>query len=369
MTWKTVPLSAVVQIRRGYDLPARIRRPGAVPVVSSGGVSGYHDQAMAEGPGVVIGRATNLGQPTWIDGPYWPHNTTLYVEDFCGNDPRWIFRWFQANDLSGYNSGSVQPMLNRNYIAKVPVSLPPPEEQGRIADVLGGFDDLIDANHGTVAALEQLVQGLFERGQFDRPLNGEPSTTVGSLVEVNPPVAKPRGEAAYVEMAMLPTNGALLPPPGRRPAQGGARFSNGDALLARITPCLENGKTAYVTNLRAGEVGVGSTEFIVLRGQHRTKGVWAYCLARSARFRAFAIQQLGDGTSGRQRLSADAVANYRLAVPDDVELARFHAAAEPLVEGMVDLHEEALELTRQRDELLPLLMSGKVRVSEVEGVA
>lgn len=269
-----------------------------------------------------------------------------------------------------HSEGSTVKHLNVRDIYKIPLgALPSVDEQKRIAGVLGAFDDLIETNRQTISALEQLVHALFERAGFDQPArDADSATTVGELVKVNPTIAKPRGDAPYVDMAMLPIDGALLPRPAVRPARGGAKFMNGDTLLARITPCLENGKTAFVTNLGDGEVGVGSTEFIVLRGCGGTAGVWPYCLSRSPRFRAFTIQQLGDGTSGRQRLSADAVSNYRLPVPSADELGAFQRQSAPLVDSMVELHEEALSLARERDELLPLLMSGRVRVSELEGV-
>ena len=367
MTWESVPLSEVVKVRRGHDLPARVRKPGSVPVVSSGGVSGYHDVAIVDGPGVVLGRATNLGQPTWVDGPYWPHNTTLYVEDFCGNNPRWVYWWFKTHDLSAFNSGSVQPMLNRNYIAKVPVSLPPLEEQERIAGVLGAFDDLIETNRRLVETLEGLIHGMFAQERFDESPTDDRAVTLRGLISINPRMAKPKGDAPYVDMAMLPTSSALLGTPQTRPAAGGARFQNGDTLVARITPCLENGKTAYVTNLDDQAVAVGSTEFIVLRGEDELSGIWTYALARSPRFRGFAIRQLGDGTSGRQRLSADAVSDYLVPRPSVDALVRFRERSGPLVAAMTALHDEAMDLTRQRDELLPLLMSGKVRVRDMAG--
>lgn len=259
--------------------------------------------------------------------------------------------------------------VDRIPIGKMPdwrIATPPLVEQERIAGVLGGFDDLIETNRRVMGNLESLIHGLFAQERFDEPPSGGGAVALRELIAINPKIAKPKGDAPYVDMAMLPTDAALLGPPLVRPAAGGAKFQNGDTLLARITPCLENGKTAYVSNLDGRSVAVGSTEFIVLRGSGDLAGIWTYALARSPRFRAFAIQQLGDGTSGRQRLSADAVGVYRVSRPSDGALTRFRESTEPLVEAMTGLHAEVLDLARQRDELLPLLMSGKVRVRDVE---
>ena len=104
--WSIAKLSDVVELRRGFDLPIGQRVPGYVPVLSAGTTSGWHDEARVEGPGFVVGRATNLGIPTWNEGPFWPLNTTLYAADFKGNDPRFLYRLFQSLDFTGFDSGS-----------------------------------------------------------------------------------------------------------------------------------------------------------------------------------------------------------------------------------------------------------------------
>ncbi len=135
--WETRYLDEVVELRRGFDLPTRERRGGTYPVLSAGVTAGWHDEGPPiKGPGMVVGRATNLGVPTWSDGDFWPLNTTLYVSDFKENCPRFVFHLFENMDLSGFDSGSVQPMLNRNYIAKLKVSIPPVAEQQAISEVL-----------------------------------------------------------------------------------------------------------------------------------------------------------------------------------------------------------------------------------------
>lgn len=270
-------------------------------------------------------------------------------------------RLLQQVHQAGHGTG----VLATDRLNELPIFLPPLPEQQRIAGVLGAFDDLIETNRATRRSMEALLATLFEHEGFDAQPTGAPAR-LGDVITVNPKEKKPSGEAPYVDMGMLPTDSALIGAPSSRPAAGGAKFRNGDTLVARITPCLENGKTAYVSNLPDDSVGVGSTEFIVLRGTDATGDYWPYCLARSPRFRSFAIQQLSDGSSGRQRIAASAVAEYRIPAPQAEALDRFRKVAGPLTDAMVQLHQEELSLGAQRDELLPLLMSGKVRVSEVE---
>jgi type I restriction enzyme S subunit len=160
--WPVARLDEVVTLQRGFDLPASHRRPGKWAVLGSNGPVGSHDEAPVRGPGVVIGRATNLGRPTWWSQDFWPLNTTLFVKDFRGNDPRFVYYLFEQLDLSAYDSGSVQPMLNRNYIAGVPVLLPPVAEQRRIAEILGAIDDTILCNGRIVNRADALADSLFE---------------------------------------------------------------------------------------------------------------------------------------------------------------------------------------------------------------
>lgn len=257
-------------------------------------------------------------------------------------------------------SGTTVFGIRQAELVKILVPVQPFDEQRRIAGVLGAFDDLIDTNHGLVGRLEALLAAVFDEEGFD---SDSGDGLLGDVISVNPFYRKPTGVAPYVDMAAIPTQGARVSAVGSRKAAGGARFTSGDTLLARITPCLENGKTAFVDFLDTDEVGVGSTEFIVLRDQTGVSQHWPYFLARSERFRSYAIRHM-TGTSGRQRCPAEAVARYPLAAPEREDLRRFERLAEPLFAAMRQLDAESAELTRTRDEFLPLLMSGRITVDE-----
>ena len=147
--------------------------------------------------------------------------------------------------------------------------------------------------------------------------SGWRTVRLGEAIEVNPRRALTHGtEAPFVAMADMLEHHRLLPPLGTREYRGGgSRFSNGDTLLARITPCLENGKTARVSGLSEGETGHGSTEFIVLSAREDvTDSHFIYYVARSPHFRSYAIGQM-TGTSGRQRVPIDAVKSFEMPLP------------------------------------------------------
>ena len=141
--WREMPLGDVVELKRGYDLPKKKRIAGSVPLVSSSGISDYHAEAKVRGPGVVTGRYGTLGQVYFLRDDFWPLNTTLYVRDFKGNDPRFIAYFLESLDFSAYSDKAAVPGLNRNHLHQALVRLPPLPEQRAIAHVLGTLDDKI----------------------------------------------------------------------------------------------------------------------------------------------------------------------------------------------------------------------------------
>lgn len=132
-------------------------------MIGSAGQNGFHDTALAKGPGIVIGRSgASFGQVHFCATDYWPHNTGLYVTDFKGNDPRFAYYFLKAIDFDRYNSGSAQPSLNRNFIYPIPICVPEPDEQKAIAHILGTLDDKIELNRRMNATLEAMARALFQ---------------------------------------------------------------------------------------------------------------------------------------------------------------------------------------------------------------
>jgi type I restriction enzyme S subunit len=161
--WTRMRLGDFVTLQRGHDLPDEQRRPGNIPILGSFGVTGAHDQARAPGPGVTVGRSgASFGVATYSQIDFWPLNTALYVIDFHGNHERFAYYFLKAFDFGGYNSGSAQPSLNRNFVHPVPVLIPPPEEQRAIASILGAIDDKIELNRRVNETLEAIARALFK---------------------------------------------------------------------------------------------------------------------------------------------------------------------------------------------------------------
>ena len=140
------------------------------------------------------------------------------------------------------------------------------------------------------------------------------------------------------------------------------KFQNGDVVVARITPCLENGKTALISLLKDNEVGFGSTEFIVIRGKSNTLSAFAAQLSRSTPFRQFAISNM-TGTSGRKRIDANTLETFSLPLPQEEILLKYEQMVSACFKKMTINAKENQQLAQLRDWLLPLLMNGQVTVA------
>lgn len=161
MNWRTCKLGEVITLQRGHDLPGDTRQEGDIPVVSSSGITGYHNQAKAEPPGVVTGRYGTIGEVFYIEQRYWPLNTALYVVDFKGTDPKFA-AYFLKNTLKDYQSDKAAvPGVDRNVLHAFNVRVPGVEVQQRIASILSAYDDLIENNRRRIALLEESARLLY----------------------------------------------------------------------------------------------------------------------------------------------------------------------------------------------------------------
>ena len=160
--WENTTLGEVLTLQRGMDLPVQERQAGKFPVVASTGIVGYHIEAPVKGPGVVIGRSGSIGGGQYINQDFWPLNTTLWVKDFKGNDPRYCYYLLKSIDFSSMNAGSGVPTLNRNHLHPMQIYRAPIEAQKYIANFLGYLDDCISLLNHTNITLENIARALFQ---------------------------------------------------------------------------------------------------------------------------------------------------------------------------------------------------------------
>jgi type I restriction enzyme, S subunit len=385
--WYDTTLGSVITLQRGHDLTEIDRSAGTVPVIGSAGPNGWHNVARAPGPGVTIGRSgASVGVVTYVPEAYWPHNTCLYVTDFKGNDPRFIAYLLRTMPLAEMNSGAAQPSLNRNFLYPLPVRLPGPTEQRRIASILSSYDDLIEVNRRRVATLEAMARGLFEEwyirlrfpGYESRKIAETPDgplpegcgyVTFGELASevraaVSPADISP--DTRYVGLEHIPRRSTTLDDNGHagEVASLKLRFQRGDILFGKIRPYFH--KVAW-----APWDGVCSSDTIVFRPKGPDHKALCLVVASSDAFVALAVQT-SNGTKMPRANPAVLRAHKVPIIPEEAS-KRFEDTVFPMIELAASLQAANEALSASRDLLLPRLMSNATsagaEVCELEAVA
>ena len=399
--WPTVSWGDLVTLEYGKSLRGYDTSTGNYRVYGTNGPIGWNSEPLCPHASVIVGRKGAYRGVHYSPDPFFVIDTAFYLKPKVELDTRWAYYQLLTQDINGMDSGSAIPSTSREDFYGLPVEVPPLAEQRVIAHVLGTLDDKIELNRRMNETLEEMARALFKswfvdfepvrakmegrwrRGESLPGLPAElydlfPGRLVGSelgevpegwkvralgeLVDLNPHESMTRGTVApYLDMAALPTSGPSPEEVVLREFKSGTRFRNGDTLFARITPCLENGKTAFVQSLPEGTVGWGSTEFIVLRAIPPVPPEYTYLLARDPAFRAHAIQNM-TGTSGRQRARTEALAMYPLPIPLADIWVEFGLSIERAFVTIESIHKESRTLESLRDVLLPKLVSGEVEV-------
>ncbi len=392
---RKVKLGDFVRLQRGHDLPATTRRVGSIPVMGSAGITGYHDTALAKGPGVTIGRSgRSMGVVSYSPVDYWPHNSALFVTDFLGNDPRFAYYLLQTIDFQRYNSGSVQEQLNRNLIYSIEIEVPDVTQQSRIARMLGGIEDKIDLNHQMNETLEAMARAVFRswfvdfdpvRAKVDgRQPDGLDAATAGLFPDTFEDSALgtvPKdwrvgrlGEIAtncrrgidaadvapgtpYLALEHMPRRCMSLDSWETQTEieSNKFRFNRGEILFGKLRPYFHKVGIAPLD-------GVCSTDILVITP--KASGWFGFALCH---FSSDELVQHADATSTgtkMPRTSWTDLSNFEVTIPDEQVVRRFDAVVQPLVDKMLTNIHESRTLAALRDALLPKLLSGELRVGD-----
>ncbi len=329
-----------------------------------------------------------LGSPYVVkpaDRFYFKDGNLTWFRHFDGLDSRFLYYWLVSPqgkaELQKCTIGSSQAAFTIVLLKGMEIESPPLPVQRRIAGVLSAYDELIENNQRRIQILETMARALYREWfvefrfpgheRFPRvasPLGDIPQgwevKRLPECVDVNPRVVVPRnGKKPFVPMGCLANDSMLITDIELRDGNSGAKFQNGDTLFARITPCLENGKTGFVQFLLdAKAVARGSTEFIVLRSRTLTPE-FVYLLARSDEFRNLAIKSM-TGASGRQRVQERCFDDFKITHPPHALLNRFSGIVEPSFRLIQELYLQTHNLRRTRNLLLPRLLSGQVALTD-----
>ena len=357
--WKTTELGNVITLKRGYDLPQQKRKTGLIPIFSSSGVSGSHNTAMVKAPGVITGRYGTIGQVFYADTDFWPLNTTLYVEDFHGNDPQFIYYFLKTLAWEKFTSASAVPGINRNTVHKEIVQIPNVETQKEIAKYLLMIDKKIRNNEQINDNLYDLLQSVYQL-QFGVTSGNAAEGTLSDICRYT----KDRiavselslgnyystenmlpGKAGFTEATSLPTTPQTT------------RCNAGDVLVSNIRPYF---KKIVLCHSEGG----CSTDVLCFAPKAPAYSAYLFCTLYADRFFNFMVA----GSKGTKMPRGDKqqIMTYPVYIPTESELTAFADFATPILSQIHGNNEENARLEHLRDTLLPKLMSGEIDVSAID---
>lgn len=352
--WKEYKLGEVVNFQRGFDLPKDKMRNGEYPVAGSNGVIGWHSEYTTKGPGVTIGRSGNIGTPHFYKSNYWAHNTSLFVKDFKGNDPLFIYYFLKTIDFKQLNTGSAVPTLNRNHVHDLQVLFPPIEEQKRIAGVLSSLDDKIDLLNRENATLEALAETLFRHYFIENP---DPTWKEGKL-----------GDEFDFTMGQSPSGDSFNEdgigiPMYQGNADFGFRFPTRRVYTTAPTRFAEENDTLISVRAPVGAQNMASEKCCIGRGvaafRHKNKSLYSYTYYKLKSLLED-IRQFNDNGTVFGSISKSDFENIDIVIPSRDSIVAFQQQATPLDEKICNNQRQIIILKTQRDTLLPRLMNGEV---------
>lgn len=321
------------------------------------------------------------------EGDLYLHNQRLgliCLRSVEAADLRFIYYLFNLQDIRNQIRASASGVKIRHTspsrISEVRVTVPPIDDQRQIGRILAAYDALLENNMRRIRVLEDMARALYREWFVSLNAPGLVHsvdsqelphqwnrTPLRECVHVTPKVGVPReGSKPFLSMGALSNDSMLISNVEHRTGNSGSKFQNGDTLFARITPCLENGKTGFVQFLPdASAVAFGSTEFIVLRSKTLTPE-FVYLLSRTDEFRGTAIKSMS-GASGRQRVQERCFDSVSVVQPPTEILARFTEIVRPMFRLVHQLHLQNLNVRATRDLLLSRLLSGQLSLAKSEG--
>lgn len=380
MEWKEVRLGDILNFRRGHDLPHSAMKPGNIPVAGSNGVIGYHDTATPIKPILTIGRSGNVGKPYFYEEA-WAHNTTLYVDDFKGNDPKFLYYLCQTMPFANFGGGSAVPTLNRNHIhpleTKIPVKV---EDQRRIASILSSLDRKIELNNKINADLEEMAQAIFKNWFVD---------------------FEPFKDGKFVdsELGMIPEGwkvgslrdmGTIIC--GKTPSKANSNYYGGNIPFIKIPDMhgnvfveisedrlTEQGSLSQIKKLIPpyslmvsciATVGLVSINTKPSHTNQQINTIIPY--SKSALFYLYQhiknneehLKNMGRGGTTTLNVNTKSFSNIRLLIPSEIALLQFHEIVEGIFKKIELNMQESRTLSLLRDTLLPRLMSGELEARE-----
>ena len=391
--WIECTLGDLVTFQRGHDLPKSQMQEGQYPVVGSNGIIGFHNEYTTDNPSITVGRSGNVGKPYIYYGKTWSHNTTLYVKDYKGNDPVFVFYFLKTMDLANYAGGSAVPTLNRNHIHTLPVLIPKNVEiQRKIGTFLKQFDDKIEENERINKNLEQQAKAVFKSwfedfDPFDEPLIETPA---GIYAPASLHMVQIANIPHVLETGKRPKGGAVasgVPSIGAEnvkqlgvvnfssakfiPEEFAAKMKTGAINGYELLLYKDGGKPGtFIPHFSMFGEGFPYQKFFinehVFKLDFGDKGFNEFAYFFMQTDYAYHWLASNGGKAAVPGINQQNVKDIWIFSPENSKVKEFGEWVQPLFTTILKNCAQNVKLTELRDTLLPKLMSGELDVSDID---
>lgn len=358
--WFDCRLGDQITLQRGFDITQKHMNEGNVPVISSGGIMGHHDVAKVNGPGVVIGRKGTLGTVHYIQNNYWPHDTTLWVKDFKGNLPKFVYYFLQTLNLQRFDVGSANPTLNRNHVHPIPVKWPELALQEEIVNILSPLDEKVKINQSINETLEKIAITLYKYWFIDfGPFQDE--QFVESELGLIPKGWKITSLDSFFPIKTGKKNANFATENGAYPFFTCSKsISRADSYSFDGKAILLAGNGDFNVKLYSGKFEAYQRTYVLI--PYNPELVALLYLAIK-----YHLNDLASGATGSviKFLTKGMIGNYKITV-NPLVLEKFSMKINPLFKGIEQNQKEIESLIQLRNSILPYLFSGKVEFKKVQ---
>ena len=373
--WKKVKFLDFIVLQRGFDLTKDSIKDGPYPVVCSTSIMGYHNNYKVEGPGVVTGRSGTLGETQYVKDNFWPHNTTLFVKDFKGNNRQFVYYFLKNFDIASMGGGAAIPSLNRNVLSNLSVTIPDLSIQNNIATILSRYDSLIENYQKQIKLLEEAAQRLYKEWFIDLRFPGYENTKIvdgvpegwekkciaelGSVITGKTPSTSKRenygGSIPFITIpdmhtGIFPVSSQFLSDIGANSQKG--KFIPADSLMVSCIGtaglvCISS--TPCQTNQQINSLILHDKRFLYFL-------YYAFLMLKEH------LNNIGSNGATMTNVNKSKFESISLLIPTGTLISSYNDKANPFFKNIKLLSSQIRLLTEARDRLLPKLMSGEIAV-------
>lgn len=357
---KKITFDEFVRLNRGFDLPESKIVAGEYPVVASTNIKAYHNAYKVKPPVVVTGRSGSLGKVQYIDSKCWPLNTALYSKDFRGNNPKYIYYFLQTMHLEQYNAGAGVPTLNQNHLQRLKIVVHDIDGQKKVSDILSAYDNIIENNNRRVKLLKQMAENLYKEWFVRFRFPGYED------VEFESGIPKEWKICRIDQLSKIKAGGDA--------PDDSTKEITDECSIPIYSNGIENeGLYGYTSKAKINKPSItisarGTVGYTCLRRVSYTPIVRLICIIpheeKLANWLFYYFKRtivIANGTS-QQQITIPMMSREKVLLPTNDLIQKFHEYSTCYLDEIDSLKAQNSNLEKQRDKLLPRLMSGKIEV-------